>query len=143
QAPSPGAMLGLTKDPVVIRGGTLHEVSEGTHGDCQCVRAGWQLSRCGRAVRNDPQTVRRVLERRDVGQPRRHVSMTSTAGVETVIAERVRASDGRICAKRLLPIVQAAGYTGSARNVRLAVASAKAGWKRKTTYVPTMTTDAR
>src|SRR5215470_989612 len=32
---------------------------------------------------------------------------------------------------RLLPIVQAAGYYGSARNLRRAVADAKTEWKRK------------
>jgi hypothetical protein len=31
----------------------------------------------------------------------------------------------------LLPIVEAAGYTGSARNLRRAVAAAKAAWKRQ------------
>src|SRR2546425_10624803 len=55
-------------------------------------------------------TVKRVLERRDVGQPSRRVSATNTVGVQALIAERVRASDGRISAKRLLPMVQAAGY---------------------------------
>lgn len=36
-----------------------------------------------------------------------------------MIAEKVRATDGRISAKRLLPIARAAGYEGSARNFRL------------------------
>src|SRR5258708_5926031 len=76
-------------------------------------------------------TVKRVLERRDVGQPSRRVSATNTVGVQALIAERVRASDGRISAKRLLPMVPAAGYSGSARNLRRAVATAKAEWKRK------------
>ena len=40
-------------------------------------------------------TVKRVLERRDVGQPRRHVSAVNTANVQALIADRVRASDGR------------------------------------------------
>jgi len=43
-------------------------------------------------------TVKRVLERRDVGEARRRVSGTNTAGVQALIAERVRASDGRISA---------------------------------------------
>jgi len=82
-------------------------------------------------------TVKRVLERRDVGEPRRRMSVTNTAGVQALIAERVRGSDGRISAKRLLPIAEAAGYRGSARNFRRAVASAKAEWKRKRrTYRP-------
>ena len=41
-------------------------------------------------------TVKRVLGRRDVGQPTRRVSVTNTAGVRALIAERVRASDGRM-----------------------------------------------
>src|SRR5215210_6389210 len=76
-------------------------------------------------------TVKRVIERRDVGQASRRVTATNTAGTQTLIAERVRASDGRISAKRLLPIAQAAGYTGSARNFRRAVAEAKAAWKKQ------------
>ena len=36
---------------------------------------------------------------------------------------------GRISAKRLLPVVRAAGYSGSARNLRRAVAEAKATWR--------------
>ncbi len=39
-------------------------------------------------------------------------------------------TQGRISAKRLLPVVRAAGYTGSARNLRRAVAGAKADWRR-------------
>jgi hypothetical protein len=49
----------------------------------------------------------------------------------------VRASDGRISAKRLLPVARTAGYTGSARNFRRAVAEAKAGWqKQRRSYRP-------
>jgi hypothetical protein len=43
----------------------------------------------------------------------------------------VRASDGRISAKRLLPPARAAGYQGSARNFRRAVARVKADWRQK------------
>ncbi len=39
--------------------------------------------------------------------------------------------DGRISAKRLLPAARAAGYEGSARNFRRAVAAAKADWRRR------------
>jgi len=49
--------------------------------------------------------------------------------VAAVIAQRVERSQGRISAKRLLPVVVAAGYTGSARNLRRAVADAKATWR--------------
>ena len=47
------------------------------------------------------------------------------------IAEKVRATDGRITAERLLPAARAAGYEGSARNFRRAVAEAKATWRRQ------------
>jgi hypothetical protein len=46
-----------------------------------------------------------------------------------LVAQKVQATDGRISAKRLLPIARAAGYSGSARNFRRAVASAKRIWK--------------
>ena len=46
-----------------------------------------------------------------------------------IIAARVERTAGRISAKRLLPVVRAAGYTGSARNLRRAVADAKAKWR--------------
>ncbi len=49
--------------------------------------------------------------------------------VTAIIAKRVERTDGRISAKRLLPVVRAAGYQGSARNLRRAVAEAKAKWR--------------
>jgi transposase len=49
--------------------------------------------------------------------------------VTAIIAERVARTEGRISAKRLLPVVRAAGYSGSARNLRRAVAEAKATWR--------------
>ncbi|MGH9070548.1 MAG: IS21 family transposase [Acidimicrobiales bacterium] len=49
--------------------------------------------------------------------------------VATIIAKRVERTQGRISAKRLLPVVTAAGYTGSARNLRRAVADAKRAWR--------------
>ena len=49
--------------------------------------------------------------------------------VTAIIARRVAKTEGRITAKRLLPVVRAAGYSGSARNLRRAVAEAKATWR--------------
>ena len=49
--------------------------------------------------------------------------------VTDIIAERVAKTEGRISAKRLLPVVRATGYSGSARNLRRAVAEAKATWR--------------
>ena len=57
--------------------------------------------------------------------------MRNTDVARDVIAEKIRATDGRISAKRLLPIARAAGYEGSARNFRRAVAEAKAKWRRQ------------
>src|SRR5271168_1832716 len=48
--------------------------------------------------------------------------------VSLIIAERVARTAGRITAKRLLPVAAAAGYGGSARNFRRAVAEAKTEW---------------
>ena len=85
-------------------------------------------------------TVKRVIEARGAGQsfkaPRRQLPKNTDA-VATVIAEKVRATDGRISAKRLLPVARAAGYGGSARNFRRAVAEAKRSWRRRRrTYRP-------
>jgi len=49
--------------------------------------------------------------------------------VTEIIRQRMEKTDGRISAKRLLPVVRAAGYEGSPRNFRRAVAEAKANWR--------------
>jgi transposase len=83
-------------------------------------------------------TVKRVLERRQAGRlERRGAPPRNTAAVRELIAKRIRDTDGRISAKRLLPPARAEGYTGSARNFRRAVAEAKAAWKKqRRTYHP-------
>jgi transposase len=83
-------------------------------------------------------TVKRVLERLEAGRVEPRVSPPSnTADVVDLVVQKVQATDGRISAKRLLPVARAAGYTGSARNFRRAVARAKAMWKReRRTYRP-------
>jgi len=83
-------------------------------------------------------TVKRVLDRRQAGELEpRVLPPSNTAGVEGLIAKRVQATDGRISAKRLLPVARKAGYSGSPRNFRRAVATAKATWKReRRTYRP-------
>jgi transposase len=52
-------------------------------------------------------------------------------GVAELVAERVEKSQGRMSAKRMLPIARAAGYDGSARNFRRLVAEAKALWRNE------------
>ena len=82
-------------------------------------------------------TVRRVVERRGKPPAERPPRRRNTDPVVALVAERVRATDGRISAKRLLPVCRAAGYQGSARNLRRAVARAKAAWRReRRTYRP-------
>lgn len=78
-------------------------------------------------------TVRRLIERREAGeeimqyQPR----PKATDPYLSLIEAKVRATQGRISAKRLLPQAQAAGYAGSARTFRRAVAEVKAAYLRE------------
>ena len=71
-------------------------------------------------------TVKRVIERAAAGQtpvaPRAERPRNCDPVTE-LVTTRVKSSEGRISAKRLLPIAQAAGYDGSARNFR--------GWSRR------------
>ncbi len=73
-------------------------------------------------------TVRRVIERAEAGDAR-PVPATRIRNYESV-AEVVAASNGRISAKRLLPVAAAAGYGGSERNFRRLVAAQKLSWRR-------------
>jgi transposase len=80
-------------------------------------------------------TVKRVVVANQAGEPadrpRRPAGLKNTDCVRDLLAEKIKATDGRVSAKRLLPLVKAAGYTGSARNFRRAVADAKAAWRRQ------------
>jgi hypothetical protein len=51
--------------------------------------------------------------------------------VRDVVSERVARTQGKMSSKRLLPVATAAGYTGSARNLRRLVAEVKAQWRRE------------
>jgi hypothetical protein len=76
-------------------------------------------------------TVRRVVERHNAGgaAPQRRDRGHNYENVRGLVAEKVRKSQGRISAKRLLPAARAAGYGGSARNFRRLVAQVKAAWR--------------
>ena len=74
-------------------------------------------------------TVCRVVERHGRPPIERPPRPKTTDSLAALFADRVRATDGRISAKRLLPAARAAGYTGSARNLRRAVAITKATWR--------------
>jgi transposase len=82
----------------------------------------------------DHKTVKRVVQRwraGSVAEPRVTPERgRNTDCVEDLIWTRVKKSRGRITAKRLLPQARAAGYEGSARNFRRAVARVKARWAR-------------
>ncbi|MEV4525910.1 IS21 family transposase [Streptosporangium sp. NPDC049304] len=77
-------------------------------------------------------TVRRIIERSLTAdkptsrKPREH----NFDAVTELVAGKVKATAGKFSAKRLLPLAQAAGYAGSARNFRRLVASAKQTWRR-------------
>jgi len=73
----------------------------------------------------------RVVERHGRPPIERPPRPKTTDPLAALLADRVRATDGRISAKRLLPAARAAGYTGSARNLRRAVAITKAAWRKE------------
>ena len=79
-----------------------------------------------------PKTVKRVIARHEAGggAPERSPRERNFDVVAGLVAERVKKSQGRISAKRLLPAARAAGYGGSPRNFRRLVAAQKQLWRR-------------
>jgi hypothetical protein len=77
-------------------------------------------------------TVKRVIERAVAGsrQAERKRREHNYDAVAELVAAKVKATAGKISAKRLLPAAQAAGSAGSARNFRRVVAEAKKAWRR-------------
>ncbi len=77
-------------------------------------------------------TVRRVIARHESGggRPARVPREHNFDAVTELVVERVEKSKARITAKRLLPAARAAGYEGSARNLRRLVAARKALWRK-------------
>lgn len=79
-------------------------------------------------------TVKRVVDQFEADQagvpsPARTERSHNYDSVADLVSERIEKSHARISAKRLLPIAQAAGYEGSARNFRRLVAESKALWR--------------
>ena len=62
-------------------------------------------------------TVKRVIAQHEAGgaAPARLPRSRNYDGVAALVAERVKKTQGRISAKRLLPAARAAGYAGSPR----------------------------
>jgi transposase len=77
-------------------------------------------------------TVKRVIAQHEAGgaAPARLPRGRNYDGVAALVAERVKKTQGRISAKRLLPAARAAGYAGSPRNFRRLVAAQKQLWRR-------------
>lgn len=77
-----------------------------------------------------PKTVKRVVERFEAGGPPGRVGRERNFEVVAdLVKEKVESTKGKISAKRLLPLARAAGYEGSARNLRRLVAQAKVDWR--------------
>jgi transposase len=78
-------------------------------------------------------TVKRVVEKFEAGEtvPPRVERGHNYDAVAELVAERVKKSQGRMSAKRMLPIARAAGYDGSDRNLRRLVAEAKMLWRNE------------
>ena len=79
-------------------------------------------------------TVKRIIEAHEAASAgetpvERVVRVRNYDEVTDLVAEKVRSSQGRISAKRLLPAARAAGYAGSDRNFRRLVAEAKMAWR--------------
>lgn len=86
--------------------------------------------RCGTTHR----TVKKVIDKHEAEQagvpPEPRVQRPHNYdAVAELVAERIEKSQGRISAKRLLPIARTAGYEGSPRNFRRLVHEAKALWR--------------
>lgn len=77
-------------------------------------------------------TVKRIINKALAGDkaPGRKQRERNYDTVADLVADKVRATAGKISAKRLLPLAQTAGYDGSARNFRRLVASVKKTWRR-------------
>ncbi len=81
----------------------------------------------------DHKTVKRYVEAAgEAGQLARVLTRSRvTDGWAGLICERVEQTRGRVTARRLMRIVRAAGYAGSERSLRRAVAEAKEAWRAK------------
>jgi len=85
---------------------------------------------CGTTPKTIKRAVAKARAAEDASAGQGHPVEHNYDEVSDLIAERVAKTQGRISAKRLLPVVRVAGYTGSARNLRRGVALAKATWRR-------------
>jgi transposase len=77
-------------------------------------------------------TVKRIIEAHQAVNPPvvRTPRPRNYDEVTDLVASKVKATSGRISAKRLLPAARAAGFAGSDRNFRRLVAEAKKAWRQ-------------
>jgi hypothetical protein len=79
-----------------------------------------------------PKTVKRSVLAAQAAEMGEHPMVEHNYdAVRGVVIERVARTKAKMSAKRLLPVVRAAGYEGSARNFRRLVAEVKAEWRAK------------
>ena len=76
-----------------------------------------------------PKTVKRAVLKSERAEVAPDQPAHNYDDVADVVAERGAKTNGRISAKRLLPVARVAGYEGSARNFHRLVATAKAKWR--------------
>ena len=74
-------------------------------------------------------TVKRIVEK-EQAQAERVARRCNYESVRGVVADKIKVTDGRISAKRLLPLVRAEGYEGSDRNFRRLVADERTKYRR-------------
>jgi transposase len=74
-------------------------------------------------------TVRRIVEK-DQAQAERVERRRNYESVRGLVADKIKVTDGRISALRLLPLARAAGYEGSDRNFRRLVADERSKHRR-------------
>jgi transposase len=74
-------------------------------------------------------TVKRIVEK-DKAQAERVARRCNYESVRGLVADKMKVTDGRISALRLLPLARAAGYEGSDRNFRRLVADERAKHRR-------------
>jgi transposase len=84
---------------------------------------------CGTTHRTVKREISRRLAGGEVASAKKAERVKNTDIVAEVVARRVKRTQGRISAKRLLPEARAEGYTGSARNFRRLVAKTKSDWR--------------
>ncbi len=79
-----------------------------------------------------PKTIKRAVlaERRGDKAGGEEMVEHNYDSVRDIVAKRIEATHGHISAKRLILVVAAAGYAGSARNLRRLVADEKARWRQ-------------